>query len=87
MYYGFFFLFASLMILSVLFVFFLLPETKGVPLESMDRLFDRSLTPRKAHAIVMKEIQADEAEFRHNVEGSGFSIGKEGAEESRIESV
>jgi len=59
------------------FVFFLLPETKGIPLESMDRLFSKDLTPRKAHAIVMAELQEDEIAFRHNVQGSGIALDKE----------
>jgi MFS family permease len=44
--YGVYFFFASLMILSILFVFFSLPETKGIPLESMDRLFSKELKLR-----------------------------------------
>jgi sugar porter (SP) family MFS transporter len=59
------------------FFFFLMPETKGIPLESMDRLFDRQMVPRHAHKIVMAEVQAEEAEFRHNVEGSDLTITKE----------
>jgi len=74
--YGVYFFFASLMICSIVFVFFLLPETKGIPLESMDRLFSRELTPRKAHRIVMKELHADEELFRRNVEGSGLGLSK-----------
>lgn len=38
--YGVYFFFASLMILSIPFVYFLIPETKSVPLEAMDRLFE-----------------------------------------------
>ena len=54
--YGVYFFFASLMILSVFFVWFLLPETKGLPLEVMDRLF--AIRPaRKAHDIVMDELR------------------------------
>lgn len=75
--YGVYFFFASLMICSIVFVFFLLPETKGIPLESMDRLFSRELTPRKAHKIVMKELHEDEELFRQNVEGSGLGLSKE----------
>lgn len=66
--YGVYFFFASLMILSAIFVFFLLPETKGVPLEAMDRLFSNNLKPRKAQKVVMAELLADEEQFRHNVE-------------------
>jgi hypothetical protein len=75
--YGVYFFFASLMICSIVFVFFLLPETKGVPLESMDRLFSKELTPRKAHKIVMQELQEDEQVFRKNIEGSGLGLSKE----------
>jgi hypothetical protein len=49
--YGVYFFFAALMLCSVVFVWFLIPETKGIPLESMDRLFE--LPVRKAHKIVM----------------------------------
>lgn len=55
--YGVWFFFASLQLLSIPFVYFLLPETKSVPLESMDLLFDKSLKPRKAHKHVMLQIQ------------------------------
>jgi sugar porter (SP) family MFS transporter len=77
--FGVYFFFASLMILSAIFVYFLITETKGIPLEAMDRLFDRSLKPSQAHAIVLAECQSDEAEFRHNLEGSDYSISKEKA--------
>jgi hypothetical protein len=77
--YGVYFFFASLMLCSVVFVFFLLPETKGIPLEAMDRLF-ATKPPRKAHNILMLELKADEEEFRHNVEGSGLSVEKRNAE-------
>ncbi|PPJ54811.1 hypothetical protein CBER1_08440 [Cercospora berteroae] len=38
--YGVFFFFASVMLLSIGFVWLVVPETKSVPLESMDRLFE-----------------------------------------------
>ncbi|KAH6671692.1 general substrate transporter [Halenospora varia] len=87
--YGVYFFFASLMICSVVFVFFLLPETKGVPLESMDRLFSKDLKPRHAHAIVMKELNEDEEAFRRNVEGSGIGLEKEnlGEKAAHLETV
>ncbi|PWN47063.1 general substrate transporter [Violaceomyces palustris] len=57
--YGVYLFFASLMILSVIYIFFLLPETKGVPIESMNDLF--SIRPvRHAHSQVMSELQARE---------------------------
>lgn len=74
--YGVYMFFASLMILSIIFVFFLLPETKGIPLESMDRLFSKDLKPWKAHKILMTELREDEETFRHNVEGSGIGLDK-----------
>ncbi|OBT68299.1 hypothetical protein VE03_02236 [Pseudogymnoascus sp. 23342-1-I1] len=75
--YGFYFFFASLMLFSVVFVWFLLPETKGVPLESMDRLFGKDLEPRRAHKIVMAELAADVEQFRQNLEGSNIDIMKD----------
>ncbi len=79
--YGVFFFFAALMILSIVFVYFLIPETKGVPLEAMDRLFAKEAGPaRRAHKYIMLELKADEEAFRQNVEGSNFSINKEKAE-------
>jgi hypothetical protein len=73
--YGVYFFFASLMIISVVFVFFCLPETKGVPLEQMDRLFE--IKPvRKAHPIIMEELRLQEEEFRRNVGGLNLSQDK-----------
>lgn len=54
--YGVYFFFASLMLLSWVFVFFCIPETKSIPLESVERLFDAKPT-WKAHSIVMKDLQ------------------------------
>ncbi|KAH8807517.1 general substrate transporter [Xylogone sp. PMI_703] len=79
MQYGVYFFFASLMLLSVAFVYYLCPETKGIPLEAMDRLFDRSLPPHKAHKIVMEELKADEDLFRQNIKGSDFTVQKDEA--------
>lgn len=67
--YGTYFFFASLMICSVVFVFFLIPETKSVPLERMDRLFEIRPVWR-AHSTVMAQLQEDEAEFRREIESS-----------------
>ncbi|KAI9735845.1 MAG: hypothetical protein M1834_001310 [Cirrosporium novae-zelandiae] len=69
--YGVYFFFASLMLCSVVFVWFLMPETKAIPLESMDRLFE--LPPKNAHKIILAELYDSEEAFRHNVEGDGFS--------------
>ncbi|KAF7956197.1 hypothetical protein EAE96_005117 [Botrytis aclada] len=79
---GVFIFFASLMMCSIVFVFFLVPETKGIPLESMDRLFSSELKARHAHGIVLRELKKDEETFRRNVEGSGIGLDKEGNEKS-----
>ena len=72
-----YFFFASLMLCSIVFVWFFLPETKGIPLESMDRLFAKELSARRAHGVVLAELRADEEEFRANAEGSGLGIKEE----------
>lgn len=66
--YGVYFFFAALMICSTIFVFFFIPETKNIPLEAIDRLFDRSLPARKAHGIVWAECQEHEAALRVGLE-------------------
>lgn len=73
---GVYFFFASMMMLSIVFVWFLIPETKSIPLESMDRLFEIS-PKRKANKIVMAEVRLREEEFRHDAEGAGLSAAKE----------
>jgi hypothetical protein len=78
--YGVYFFFATLMMCSIVFVFFLLPETKGVSLEALDRLFSKDLTPRHAHKVVI-ELREDEEAFRNNVDGSGLKLDKDGVAE------
>jgi sugar porter (SP) family MFS transporter len=58
--YGVYFFFACLMLLSVPFVYFLLPETKGIPLERMDELFEIKPTA-KAHGVMLERLQEIEA--------------------------
>lgn len=62
--YGVYFFFASLMIMSAVFVFFLVPETKAVPLETMDRLFKVKPVWR-ANKTIMDELAEDQS-FRQN---------------------
>jgi sugar porter (SP) family MFS transporter len=62
--YGVYFFFASLMFGSVIFVYFLLPETKNIPLEGIDRLFDRRLKASQAHRIVWQELAEEEEALR-----------------------
>lgn len=76
---GVYFFFASMMLVSIVFVWFLIPETKSVPLEFMDRLFE--ISPKsKAHKVVMEEIRIREEEFRHDAEGAGLSTAKSNIE-------
>lgn len=55
--YGIYFFFASLAVLSVPFVYFCIPETKGIALEDMDRLFNKNVPPRLAHSIVLRDAR------------------------------
>ncbi|KAH7261610.1 general substrate transporter [Fusarium tricinctum] len=73
--YGVYFFFASLMIMSATFVFFFIPETKGLPLDTMNRLFE--IKPVwKAHGQLSEELRLQEDEFRRNAEGSNLSAEK-----------
>lgn len=62
--YGVYLFFASLMICASIYVFFLVPETKGIPLESMDKLFSKDIPARKAHKIVLADVREADREFR-----------------------
>lgn len=55
--FGVYLFFASFMILSIVFVWFFLPETRLVPLERMNELFSRDLPPWKAHEVVMSQAR------------------------------
>lgn len=54
--YGFYLIFACLMLISIPYVYFLLPETKGVPLERMDELFS-TRPARKAGPLLLARLQ------------------------------
>ncbi|EWG45016.1 quinate permease [Fusarium verticillioides 7600] len=77
---GVYIFFASLMVISVFFVFFCIPETKGVPLEAMDKLFETKPIWR-ANKIVMEELRLQDEEFRHNVDGADLREEKANAEQ------
>ncbi|TIA76850.1 MFS quinate transporter-like protein QutD [Aureobasidium pullulans] len=59
---GMYFFFAGMSTLSLLFVWYLLPETKSVPLDKMNRLFEIQ-PPRKAQPILMQELQDENLEM------------------------
>ena len=46
-----------MMILAIPYVYFLLPETKGIPLEDTNSLFRKGLKPWRAHAVILSEIR------------------------------
>jgi hypothetical protein len=59
--YGVYMFFACLMLLSIPYVYFLIPETKGVPLERMDELFE--IKPvHKAHSILTERMKLEDHE-------------------------
>lgn len=66
MLYGIYFFFASLAVLSVPFVYFCIPETKGIALEDMDKLFDPKLPARRAHELVLTGARRDAEAVMHN---------------------
>ena len=74
--YGVYMFFASLMLLSLPFVYFLVPETKSIPLEAMDRLF--SVKPvSRANKIVIADLRMEEDHFRHDANGADLREAKE----------
>ena len=73
--YGVYMFFASLMLLSLPFVYFLIPETKSVPLEAMDRLF--AIKPvSQANRTVMAELRREEDQFRRDADGMDLKLAK-----------
>lgn len=73
---GVYFFFASMMLLSIIFVFFLVPETKAVPLESMDRLFE-ARPVWMANKIILAEDCAMCEDLRHNTHIVGGDVAKD----------
>ena len=59
---GMYFFLAGMSTISLGFVWYLLPETKSVPLDSMDRLFAIK-PPRKAQPVLMQELQSENLEL------------------------
>jgi len=58
--YGVYMFFGLMQVVSIGYVMFLLPETKNVPLEYMDTLFEKYKgNPRTAHRKTMEEVEND----------------------------
>ncbi|OJJ49485.1 hypothetical protein ASPZODRAFT_129965 [Penicilliopsis zonata CBS 506.65] len=73
MFYGVYFFFAALSFCAFFYAFFLIPETKGIPLEKIDRLFE--IKPVwKANEILMEQLKEDEADFRHDMKSRSEEI-------------
>ncbi|BGP51853.1 hypothetical protein JCM10450v2_007809 [Rhodotorula kratochvilovae] len=86
--YGVFVFFALMMALSIPYVYFLLPETKSVPREEVDRLFRSGLTPRHANRVVLTELSAERDHHSGafaTAGGQGSTSEKDKGEEEYIE--
>jgi len=57
--YGVYLFFATMMIISIPYIVFFLPETKAIPLEEMDRLFAPGMGSWNANTKVMAELQRE----------------------------
>ncbi|KAI3404175.2 qutD [Candida oxycetoniae] len=88
MQYGIYFFFASLAVISVPFVYFLLPETKGIALEDMDKLFNSKIPARKAHKIVLSNVRHETEEiFHENHERGLFKMDTNKPEVENVEDI
>jgi hypothetical protein len=58
--YGVYFFFAAMQVLSIPYIVMLLPETRHIPLEEMDRLFAQK-NVWNANKIVMAELMREHA--------------------------
>ena len=84
--YGVYFFFASLMIISSFFVFFFVPETKSVPLERMDRLFEVKPAWR-AHGVMMAELESANETHREQQKGGRAEVVESEAQEGKHSDV
>lgn len=79
--YGVYMFFAALSLFAFVFAFFLIPETSGIPLESVERLF--KVKPIwKANKIVKAQLKEEEEKFRHNVKGEEGVVYHENQDDS-----
>ncbi|KAK9352254.1 general substrate transporter [Lipomyces doorenjongii] len=69
--YGVYFMFASLSTLGILYVFLLVPETKGIPLEMVDSLFTKGVPAWRAHSYVLGQESELKREFDASPEEKG----------------
>ncbi|KAE8151480.1 general substrate transporter [Aspergillus avenaceus] len=69
--YGVYFFFAALSFLAFFFAFFLIPETSGIPLEVVDRLFEVKPVWR-ANEMVKAQMKEEEERFRFEIKDGAF---------------
>ncbi|BAE66094.1 general substrate transporter [Aspergillus flavus] len=74
--YGVYFFFAALSFLAFFFTFFLIPETSGVPLEVVDRLFEVKPVWR-ANETVKAQMKEEEERFRFEIKEGNFDKSEE----------
>ncbi|KNG83988.1 quinate permease [Aspergillus nomiae NRRL 13137] len=74
--YGVYFFFASLSFLAFFFTFFLIPETSGIPLEVVDRLFEVKPVWR-ANEKVKAQMKEEEERFRFEIKEGNFDKSEE----------
>lgn len=67
--YGVYMFFASLSFLAFFFAFFLIPETSGVPLEKVDRLFEEKPIWR-ANKQLKEKLKLEEEQFRFDAKSN-----------------
>lgn len=60
--------FATLSFFAFFFAFFLIPETSGIPLEKVERLFEIKPVWR-ANKTLKFQLKEEEEQFRHDVKG------------------
>jgi hypothetical protein len=78
--YGVYFFFASMTLISIAFVYFLIPETKSIPLEAIDRLFE--IKPvRHANRILMAELAT------HDIGGNMHVADVDGDEKTDLSQI
>jgi len=82
--FGVYLFFASMMIVSIPIVWFIVPETAKISLEKMDALFE--LPPRKAHGIIMQQAQTAQDDRAAAANPEGKESYNEGDDEKAIES-
>lgn len=80
-----FFMWGSLCIISVLFAYFLVPETKGLSLEQVDKMMEE-VTPRKSRTWVPHSTFASEMGLlEKGIPAPGLGLAGHTVEETEIE--